>query len=630
MRKCKCSGNCGPQNYDLTRRDFLGLMGAGTAGLLATPAWGAFELPADEWERWRRDLFSPAKPRLYLSDKHTDARLHLGGIGTGNFEIGADGQFTTWQLFNTLRDGEVPFHFLAKSGAATRLLQTAGGPEWTRVKRIEMTGDYPVAKLSFKDDELPLALELSAFTPFAPLDVRLASMPLAVFVFRVRNPSARSQKVSLAALIQNPVGYEADGENRSSAHACFAGNVNEVLHDDALTGLFLRAEAGGDPTLDKPVTIYTSKNLAALKAPPPDRPKNLTVEVIEGQSIPVEKLSPPPQTILWLEEPAAATSASFLRSARDAVMAGATLVLAGRVMPLLEAYAAWTGGKPLAEAKPRPDILFEDFEHGYENWKIEGDAFGAAPARGTLPNQQPVSGFLGNGLVNSFLNGDATTGRLVSKPFSIDRTFIRFLVGGGHYANTQMRLLVDGKVVRATSGKDNERLEPAMWPVGDLAGKTGHIEIVDEEKGGWGHINIDQIVFSDLAGDREVMTLIDELLPARFSAVRPAGPSNNGGSVVQFEGLILHPDATQSTDSPRGLELLSRPIGAGKVVLAAGAVPRACPRRSEPSTPARLRPPLRLGRRQIHPAHGAASQSPRLRDAGAGRSLRTGFGPPGR
>ena len=142
MRKCNCSGPCGPQPFN--RREFLGIVGAGAAAtLLGGPAWGAFELPADDWQRWRRELFAPAKPRVYLSDKHTDARMHLGGIGTGNFEIGVDGQLTTWQLFNTLRDGQVPLHFLIRAGAKTKLLQTAGGPDWPRVKQIEMTGEYP-------------------------------------------------------------------------------------------------------------------------------------------------------------------------------------------------------------------------------------------------------------------------------------------------------------------------------------------------------------------------------------------------------------------------------------------------------------------------------------------------------
>ena len=88
------------------------------------------------------------------------------------------------------------------------------------------------------------------------------------------------------------------------------------------------------------------------------------------------------------------------------------------------------GGKPVNQAAVRPEILFEDFEHGYGNWTVEGEAFGKEPAHGTLPNQQRVSGFLGQGLVNTFFHGDDTLGRLVSKPFTIERRFIRFLIGG--------------------------------------------------------------------------------------------------------------------------------------------------------------------------------------------------------
>ena len=249
MRKCNCSGHCGPTN--LSRREFIGLVGAGTAAtLLAPPAWGAFEFPADEIQRWRQALFAPAKPRLYLSDKHTDARMHLGGIGTGNFEIGADGQLTTWQLFNTLRDGQVPFYFLAQAGGTTKLLQTAGGPDWPRVKQIEMTGEYPVAVLRFRDPDLPVNLELSAFSPFAPLDASSPRSRSQPSCSASRIPSQQQQEVSLAALMQNPVGYEASGENNSATEPAFGGNVNEVLDEHGAGGLFMRAETAPEPTLD--------------------------------------------------------------------------------------------------------------------------------------------------------------------------------------------------------------------------------------------------------------------------------------------------------------------------------------------------------------------------------------------
>ena len=570
MRKCNCSGNCGPQ--PLNRREFLGLVGAGAAAtLLPVPAWGAFELPADEMQRWRRELLAQAKPRLYLSDKHTDARMHLGGIGTGNFEIGADGQFTTWQLFNTLRDGQVPFYFVAKAGGTARLLQTTGGPDWPRVKRIEMTGEYPVAALRFHDPDLPVQLEMTAFSPFAPLDTEFSSLPLAVFVFRIHNPTKRKETVSLAALMQNPVGYAAAGENHGVTNPAFGGNVNEILHEKGAGGLFMRAQPGPEPTLDKPVTLFTTANLKSLTGPPPDRPKNLTLEVLDSKPLRADQVSHPSQTVLWLEEPAAGMTEPFLRAALEAVQAGATLLFAGRSMPLLANYASWTGGKPVSEVSQRPDVLFEDFEHGYDNWKTQGEAFGKEPARGTLPFQNPVSGFSGKGLVNTYLGGDDTTGRLISKDFTIERRFIRFLVGGGHHAGTQIRLVVNGKVVRAVSGKDDERLESAFWDVGQFEGQTARIEIVDETKGGWGHVNVDHIEFSDLPGNRAVMVLLQDLLPARFSAIHPADKASDNPRPVRFDNLVLQPGATETT-SADGRRLLTRPVGQGRVVLLDGAV----------------------------------------------------------
>jgi hypothetical protein len=59
------------------------------------------------------------------------------------------------------------------------------------------------------------------------------------------------------------------------------------------------------------------------------------------------------------------------------------------------------------------DILIADFEAGnYGDWKVEGTAFGSAPAKGTLSGQMEVTGFEGKGLVNTFLGGDGPKGKL--------------------------------------------------------------------------------------------------------------------------------------------------------------------------------------------------------------------------
>ena len=151
------------------------------------------------------------------------------------------------------------------------------------------------------------------------------------------------------------------------------------------------------------------------------------------------------------------------------------------------------------QKETRKPILFEDFEAGgYGKWTVRGQAFGKAPSTGRFARQQPVSGYSGRRLVNTFLGGDESKGRLTSPEFTIERPFVRFLIGGGDYkGRTCINLVVEGKVVRTAVGKRNERLETHNWNVADLIGRRARIEIVDAASAPWGHVNIDRIEFAD-------------------------------------------------------------------------------------------------------------------------------------
>ncbi|MBI5832592.1 MAG: hypothetical protein HZB16_09845 [Armatimonadetes bacterium] len=153
-----------------------------------------------------------------------------------------------------------------------------------------------------------------------------------------------------------------------------------------------------------------------------------------------------------------------------------------------------------AVADPRPARVLADFEGAdYGDWKAEGEAFGARPARGTLQGQQPVTGFEGKGLVNSFLGGDGPQGRLTSPDFVIDRTHLNFQIGGGaNPGQTCINLVVGDKVVRTAAGRNEEQLLWQTWDIKEFAGKTGRIEILDRADGPWGHINVDQIELADV------------------------------------------------------------------------------------------------------------------------------------
>ena len=140
-----------------------------------------------------------------------------------------------------------------------------------------------------------------------------------------------------------------------------------------------------------------------------------------------------------------------------------------------------------------------DFEGGgYAGWDVAGTAFGDRPAAGTAPNQQPVGGFLGRGLVNGYVGGDGPTGRMTSPAFRLTKPWLNFLVGGGeHPRNLAANLLLDGRVVRAATGRRSEQLHWVAWPVGEFAGREARVQLVDEESGDWGHILFDHLVLSD-------------------------------------------------------------------------------------------------------------------------------------
>ncbi|HEY1683257.1 MAG TPA: GH116 family glycosyl-hydrolase [Tepidisphaeraceae bacterium] len=153
-------------------------------------------------------------------------------------------------------------------------------------------------------------------------------------------------------------------------------------------------------------------------------------------------------------------------------------------------------------ANARPSILFDNFESGnYSQWKVEGDAFGTRPAGVTeIHHSMPVTGANGKFLVDSFRNGsDEFKGRLTSKTFTINRRYISFLIGGGSRPGQEcVNLLVDGKVIRTATGQNTETLQPALWNVADIQGKTAQLEIVDDYSSFWGHILVDDITFADI------------------------------------------------------------------------------------------------------------------------------------
>lgn len=175
--------------------------------------------------------------------------------------------------------------------------------------------------------------------------------------------------------------------------------------------------------------------------------------------------------------------------------------------------------KPAGGSKTRPPISFENFDgENYGKWKVEGSAFGQKPATGPVTIQR-LRGNRGKGLANSWTGSDEPTGRLTSPKFTVERRFVNFLIGGGNHPQENcINLLMEFKaglfrsgsdsqfakqdqtrtlVVRTATGRNSDDMQWVSWNVEQWAGQQASLEIVDQHSGGWGHIEIDEIEFSD-------------------------------------------------------------------------------------------------------------------------------------
>jgi len=164
-------------------------------------------------------------------------------------------------------------------------------------------------------------------------------------------------------------------------------------------------------------------------------------------------------------------------------------------------WAAGLAHAPLLRGEDRPDLVVADFERDkFGDWTATGEAFGPGPVGGAVPGQAPVEAFQGRKFVTSKHGGDASTGTLTSLPFKIERSYLRFLIGGGQKGELQLR--IGEKVVRTAQGRgrqpgDSESLEPADWDVSEFLGQEATLQLVDSSAEGWGHVNLDQVVQTD-------------------------------------------------------------------------------------------------------------------------------------
>jgi len=497
-RDCDCRG--------LSRRELLQL-GIGAVAVGAAAGSGAFAAPGDfppsaqtpPPPDWFDALFKRGEPIVYAGDNLKEVAFPLGGIGTGTIWLHGTGQLVNWQIFNNInRSSQVDDSFLAVrieepgKPPIVRALQIRPVGPIKPMPSVRFHGQYPFAFLDFEDPAAAVKVRLEAFNPLIPLDDKNSGLPCAIFRIIVTNPTNKPVKVAFLASLQNAVGHQDGGASVGVRHPTYGRNVNVLARNATMTAVNMSAEPGVPAELGRSLTVFADHNLLHAGQTWPIR--NLTArgvaprmdEAVQGSAI-------------WLHQSdPSRLGGGLLGEIARAVGGGATLFLTGTGNGLLQRI------EPKGQAHAtREEVTFADFEGpGYGMWKAQGAAFGEAPAAGTAPNQQPVGGFVGGGLVNTFLPDDGPRGRLTSPPFTIRHRYITFLIGGGNKpGRCCLNLRVNDRVVRTATGKDREQLDRELWDVQDLMGSEAVLEIVDDSGEGWGHINVDDIRFSNVPPD---------------------------------------------------------------------------------------------------------------------------------
>ena len=143
-----------------------------------------------------------------------------------------------------------------------------------------------------------------------------------------------------------------------------------------------------------------------------------------------------------------------------------------------------------------------DFETGsLKDWTPEGNAFDQQPVKGdtvAVRRNDMKSQHQGSYWIGTFeRGGDDLTGTLTSARFKVTQPWASFLVAGGSSANTRVELIdtTTQKAFFQVSGNDTENLRPVVVDLATVQGKEILIRLIDQQTGGWGHLNFDDFNF---------------------------------------------------------------------------------------------------------------------------------------
>ena len=202
IRPCCCAPG-------MDRRSFLRLVGAGSAAAFALPVMaGPFDnpnfdvnIPADKKldPDWVKALFARGGPEIFSKRQLDNIAMPIGGICAGQACLSGDGRMIQWGVIETPMEIRQGFALRIVSGGRTQThpLTREAFPDLT------FRGEYPIAKIEYRHESIPVETKLEAFSPFIPLNADDSGLPATIFHFTLKNTSGDPVEATIAGGLEN-------------------------------------------------------------------------------------------------------------------------------------------------------------------------------------------------------------------------------------------------------------------------------------------------------------------------------------------------------------------------------------------------------------------------------------------
>ena len=172
---------------------------------------------------------------IYEKQKTKNISFPLGGIGTGSIGLRGNGELKDFEIFNRpaknsengythfaikaslvnkkivkVLHGDTSECFMGTSSSSNGYLGFGCGPSeaslagFPHFKKVSFNGEFPIANLTFSDDDFPATVRLCAFNPFIPHDEFNSSIPAAFFEWEIENITNEAVSFALACTVRNP------------------------------------------------------------------------------------------------------------------------------------------------------------------------------------------------------------------------------------------------------------------------------------------------------------------------------------------------------------------------------------------------------------------------------------------